>query len=252
MSYSVRDLMSLTSNSPTIDAIKCKEIEALMKMCDAIYSLNNQSIFLVDYLNQEFLYLSPHPLFLCGYDWEEVKAMGYSFLEKILPPEDLQMFLETYKITYQIAVNMTSEDQKYLCGSYDFHFRHKNGDEILVNSKFAPLLYTDDGLPWIGLAMFSPSPRKEMGYYIIRQKNENRYFHYNASRKKFEPYEPEKLTAQEEKIIRLSAQGYTDKAIAEKLFISVRTVHNHRYNIERKLGVNNIANAIATFSAEIC
>jgi DNA-binding NarL/FixJ family response regulator len=49
-----------------------------------------------------------------------------------------------------------------------------------------------------------------------------------------DPSEP-KLTARESEILVLVAKGYTYREIAEKLFISVKTVQNHVQNILSKL-----------------
>lgn len=51
---------------------------------------------------------------------------------------------------------------------------------------------------------------------------------------------PEELTIREIEIIRLLFEQYTNQEIAEKLNISVRTVHNHRINITRKTGSKNV------------
>ncbi|MDR1679305.1 MAG: helix-turn-helix transcriptional regulator [Prevotellaceae bacterium] len=251
MSRNINDLMRHTPDIPKIDTAKQKEIDTLIIMSDAIANLTNQSIYVVDYLRQELLYVSPHPLLLCGYTKEEVKEMGFSFMEKILSPNDLQLFLETRLITWQIAYNVPVEDRSQFRASYDIHFRHTNGDEVLINKKVAPLLFTEDGYPWIGVSFVSPSPRKEVGYYAAMLKTKNLYFRYNTEKKIFESYESEKLTKREEEIMRLSMQGYTEKAIAEKMSISIRTVRNHRCNTERKLGVNNMANAVAMFGSVI-
>lgn len=42
------------------------------------------------------------------------------------------------------------------------------------------------------------------------------------------------LTAQENKIAELVANGFTENEIAEKLFVSPKTIHNHTYNIRKK------------------
>jgi DNA-binding CsgD family transcriptional regulator len=57
------------------------------------------------------------------------------------------------------------------------------------------------------------------------------------------------LTAREAEILRLLAQGLTDAQIAEKLFISPRTVNAHVTSIYSKLGVNSRA-AATRFAAE--
>jgi predicted ATPase/DNA-binding CsgD family transcriptional regulator len=66
----------------------------------------------------------------------------------------------------------------------------------------------------------------------------------------FEPLEPlgavtaVGLTAREHEVLRLLAGGYTNPAIAESLFLSVRTVENHVAHILSKLGVSSRAAAV--------
>ena len=47
------------------------------------------------------------------------------------------------------------------------------------------------------------------------------------------------LTPREQEVMRLFAEGLTSKKIAEKLFISPKTVDNHRNNILSKLGLHS-------------
>ncbi len=47
------------------------------------------------------------------------------------------------------------------------------------------------------------------------------------------------LTPREQEIMRLLAEGLSAKEIAEKLFISPKTVENHRSNIMKKLGLHS-------------
>ena len=48
-----------------------------------------------------------------------------------------------------------------------------------------------------------------------------------------------KLSAREREIVALVAQGYKNKEMAEKMFISEQTVKNHLHNIFDKLGVSD-------------
>ena len=61
--------------------------------------------------------------------------------------------------------------------------------------------------------------------------------------------EPEKsaasdLSERETDVLRLIALGHTNAEIAEKLFISVRTVETHRAHIQQKLGVSSRAELV--------
>ncbi len=53
--------------------------------------------------------------------------------------------------------------------------------------------------------------------------------------------EAQALTARQKEILRLVAQGYTNREIGERLDISVRTVEVHRFNLMRRLRVRNVA-----------
>ena len=55
---------------------------------------------------------------------------------------------------------------------------------------------------------------------------------------------PVVITKREQEILDLVADGKSSPEIAEKLFISVRTVESHRYNLMQKLGVNNTASLV--------
>lgn len=47
------------------------------------------------------------------------------------------------------------------------------------------------------------------------------------------------LTPREQEVMRLLAEGFTVREIAEKLFISPKTVENHRSNLMHKLGLRS-------------
>ncbi len=53
------------------------------------------------------------------------------------------------------------------------------------------------------------------------------------------------LTRREREILTLIVDGYSNKEIGKKLFISHRTVDTHRTNLMKKLGINNIAGLIS-------
>ena len=52
------------------------------------------------------------------------------------------------------------------------------------------------------------------------------------------------LTTREREILQLIADGKTSKEIAQLLFISIHTVHNHRRNIKQKLDIRKNADLV--------
>jgi len=59
----------------------------------------------------------------------------------------------------------------------------------------------------------------------------------------------EKLTKRERELIRYFASGVKTRAIAHQLGLSFHTVNNHRKNILKKLGLNNLA-SLVNFAVE--
>jgi DNA-binding CsgD family transcriptional regulator len=47
------------------------------------------------------------------------------------------------------------------------------------------------------------------------------------------------LTTREREVLQLTVEGHSSIEIADRLFISSRTVESHRANLMRKLGVRN-------------
>lgn len=58
-----------------------------------------------------------------------------------------------------------------------------------------------------------------------------------------------RLSCREREVLRLLALRYTDREIADRLFISYRTVTTHVSNILNKLGVDSRREAAAVFFA---
>jgi DNA-binding NarL/FixJ family response regulator len=58
-----------------------------------------------------------------------------------------------------------------------------------------------------------------------------------------DPYET--LTAREREVLHLVAEGHTNAEIAERLFVSRRTVETHRANLMRKLGLRTQTDLIS-------
>jgi DNA-binding NarL/FixJ family response regulator len=53
-----------------------------------------------------------------------------------------------------------------------------------------------------------------------------------------------RLTAREVEVLRVIAEGFSNKEIGDQLFISHRTVDTHRTNLMKKLEVHNIAGLV--------
>lgn len=73
---------------------------------------------------------------------------------------------------------------------------------------------------------------------------------YMESSRKLKPKSAwESITPREKEVLKLIAEGYTNKQIGEMLHISIKTVDKHRSSVMKKLKVRNAA-ALAAYAAE--
>jgi len=56
---------------------------------------------------------------------------------------------------------------------------------------------------------------------------------------------PEPLTRKEIRVLKLLAEGHSNSAMAEKLFVSDSTIRTHLRNINAKLNASNRTEAVA-------
>jgi DNA-binding NarL/FixJ family response regulator len=81
--------------------------------------------------------------------------------------------------------------------------------------------------------------------YISPRLTEDMAGHLARSLRGEQPFaEFDPLTTREREILKLVAEGLANKEIANTLFISVRTVENHRANIMRKLNITTTAGIV--------
>ncbi len=64
----------------------------------------------------------------------------------------------------------------------------------------------------------------------------------NIFKEKISDFETQnEISNREKEVIKYVAKGYTNKEIAEKLFLSIHTVTTHRKNITKKLDIKTIS-----------
>jgi DNA-binding NarL/FixJ family response regulator len=78
------------------------------------------------------------------------------------------------------------------------------------------------------------------GEQYVHAELKEQMFQQIITNKKPDRFAPS-LTKREKEIMVLIVQGLSSQEIADKLFLSVRTVENHRFNLIQKLDVKNTA-----------
>lgn len=230
-----------------IDDISEAEYELLsnhVKSLEAISRMIDLSYYIIDYKKQGFVYVSSHPLFLAGYEREEVEMLGYDFFAKVVPEEDLQMLLEINEKGFEFYYNLPAKRRPNGYISYDFRIKNKNDSLVLINHKLTPLILNKEGNLWISLCLVTLSTEIKPGNLYIQMQDEGVKYKYDFRTKKFLKVKNKSLTSSEIKVVQLVSLGHSTEKISGMLKISINTVKFHKRNIFKKLDVKNSNEAV--------
>lgn len=207
--------------------------------------LTYESVYVIDYENMTFEYVSDNPLFLCGYSSEEVLNLGYEFYFLNVPENDLKLLNRLNEAGFDFFQTVPAEEKKQYSITYDFHLVNKEGKSILINHKLTPLFLTSDGKMWKAMCIVSLAYNKTAGNVFIYRQGSDEMWELSAESNVWRKSVKPKLTQREIEILQLHGQGLTINEIAEKIFVAPDTVKYYRRRIFESLGVSTIVEALS-------
>jgi DNA-binding CsgD family transcriptional regulator len=226
------------------EGLDYSQVEPLIRTAEALAQTIYQSVYIIDYLKQGFLYVSDNPLFLCGQTRQEVLDAGYEFYLKHVPKEELDMLREINTAGFRFFNEIPKEERLGVSISYDFHLMAGNR-KFLINHKLTPLMLAKDGRVWLAVCVVSYSAQDKPGQIVVRKNNTKIFWHYSMCDHQWHQGECVSLSEEEKAILLLSAQGLKMEEIAERIFKSVDTVKFYKRRLFEKLGARNITEALS-------
>lgn len=218
-------------------------VDEYIRSTEAFSRSSYQSVYIIDYFRQNFLYVSPNPMFLCGLSPEQMKELGYRFYLGYVPEDEQPMLLTLNKAGFAFYNDIPIDERKDWYISYDFHILNE-GKKILVNHKLTPLALTSDGRIWLALCVVSAATHTDTGHIEMHRVGTSEYFEYNISSRRWNRRQMPTLSDGEKSVLTLSIQGCTMSEIADKICLSPDTIKKYRKRIFEKLEVRNISEAI--------
>ena len=205
--------------------------------------LSNQFFYIADVIQMSILYTSKGSTRMIGIDPEELTF--YQFMELTHPDEIPRLNLGRTKIV-KMAQDLFTEENGYSFLSTDYRMRNPLGDysNILVQCY---LVYTE-------------TPRKSVYFLKLHTnidwwKKKDFGFHYYVGEDLNHFKYPDKelldmgmlISQREFEILKLVELGLSSEQIAEKIYLSVNTVHTHRCNMLKKTGKETVADLIYSY-----
>lgn len=213
-----------------------EEFGSLLNMYESILFNMEAVAYINDVANGRLLWANDQYFNLLGYSRKEVIEMKniQALLEKIVHPEDVEV--------YQTSIMECIKSGQTSWGGFHRGV-HKNGKHIWFYGFAKILKHQADGItPAIAICVMIDFS-KEIG--TIHQLNEL----VKENNRLKNQLLISNLTRKEKEVLKLIANGNSDKEIAKLHFISDQTVHTHRKNILRKLNLKNAA-ALVKFAVE--
>lgn len=211
----------------------------------AFARLTYESVYVIDYTDMSFEYVSENPLFLCGYAPEEVLRLGYGFYFRHVPEEELTLLTLINEVGFDFYARLPAGERKLYSITYDFHLVNKDGRQILVNHKLTPLFLTGDGKMWKSMCIVSLSRHRAAGNVRIYKQGSGEIWELETGKNIWHRSAKPVLTEREIEVLLLHARGFSIHQIAEKIFVAPDTVKYYRRRIFERLEVNNIEDALA-------
>ncbi|MDR2913377.1 MAG: LuxR C-terminal-related transcriptional regulator [Tannerella sp.] len=205
--------------------------------------ISRSCIFTVDVFKGRYDFASENFSHFFGYNpaWIKTIRKQGDLLEERMHPDDRTQLIE-FQIEHGLFIYSLPPEYR---NDYQqiFQLRMLNAGKQYVNviSRQQVIQKDKKGKAWIilGIMDISPDqiPVEKVKRTVINKRTGEILSAVSTPADK-------QLTGREMEILSLVRQGFLSKEIADKLNISIYTVHNHRKNILAKLNADNVIEAI--------
>ncbi len=216
-----------------------KEYTPFLKLID---SLQTSIVVSFDFYKNNYFFVSDSFNSVFGFHKNHLPVTSNGWFRNRFHPDDY-IINEGSIWALNFLYNQPIEKRK------DFRliheFRIKNDDDkwirLLIQNEILEL--DRKGNLWIDLKLCDFSPNQDLnvpGQFIFRSKPTGEVIYSLQGKNSITG----NISNREKEILGLISEGHKSSQIAEKLFISVNTVNNHRRNMIEKLNVSNSSEAV--------
>ena len=223
----------------TISDIDYNVWERDKSMLYQMSKLSRSCTFVVDVYECRYAFASSNFVELLGYDGHKIATVERQgdYLESRIHPDDLAQLkalqVELGRFIYSLPIGQRND----YCNIYGFRVRNAKQQYMRVVSKHRVLEQGSSGKAWLILGTMDIAPNQQeterVDCTVLHLKTGEVFSPVLSSTSS------PRLTPREMEILRLIQRGFLSKEIADKLCISIHTVHIHRQNLLHKLGVQN-------------
>jgi PAS domain S-box-containing protein len=244
-SGSLNELVKLWQNQPYVNDPDLTDYRKLMQANPALEMVMGTSpclSWILDIRTQTFVLVSNNLENLLGYKASTFRKNGLAFLNDLMHPDEKKViWRRTTELWHSLQTLPVSQRQGYRFNR-KYRLRRANGsyvcfleqNSVLQTDFYGNVTHLFSVLSDVTDLLKTESAGSSVP--VAAKLNGN-------SASSFQAPAP-KLSKREKQIVRLVAEGYSSKIIADQLFISHHTVNTHRRNIIEKTHSRNTSGLV--------
>jgi DNA-binding CsgD family transcriptional regulator len=220
------------------------EFEKKVNFLERLSEVENSSVTVLDLYQKKYIFLrsryfEPFDDPLLDHDPQD----PFYYLQ-IIHPDDLPIVMDSYIRFLKFFLNLPVEERKNYKLILNFRQRDKYGKYLNVILQLVVLELDKKGNVWLVLILDDLLPDK-----ISFEGVNRRLIHIKSGKiclfkDELESNKKTILSTREVEVLGLVSKGFASKEIADRLFLSINTVNNHRQNILEKVGATNTSEAV--------
>lgn len=228
-----------------VDNADYLEFKRKVDFLERLSEVENSSVTVLDLYQKKYIFLrsryfEPFDDPLLDHDPQD----PYYYLQ-IIHPDDLPIVMDSYIRFLKFFLNLPVEERKNYKLILNFRQRDKYGKYLNVILQLVVLDLDKKGNVWLVLILDDLLPDK-----ISFEGVNRRVIHIKSGKiclfkDELDSKTKTFLSTREVEVLGLVSKGFASKEIADKLFLSINTVNNHRQNILEKVGATNTSEAVS-------
>lgn len=224
------------------------QLDYHLPLLERLDAIDGSSIALYDLRTRSYRFLTRSFKFLAGCDRDAAIAGGPEFFFKIMKPEHAAFVRETVARCFLFLNGLPPAERKDYRLSFDFEIERADGGAARIVQQVVVLELDRKGDIWLVLIANDlaspghgdPAPQR----HLHNSRTGAYHLFLPAEREAEEKSGRPELSRREVEVLGLVAAGMASREIADRLFISVNTVNNHRQRILEKLGTKSSSEAV--------
>ena len=222
-------------------------LAAHVPLLERLDAVEDSSVVVYDMFLGTYVFLTGSFKFLLGYSREEALEQGPEYFYARMHPEDLPVVLDTVTRTLHFLSGVTPVARKDYRLGFDFRIRRVDGRMIRLLQQVVVLEQDRRGNTWLVLAVNDLVRDGSVDAPVsrsLRNLKTGASCLFEAPPTAAAAAANVQLSPREIEVLGLVAVGLASREIADRLFISVATVNNHRQHILEKTGARSSAEAV--------